>query len=104
MAVKVKLTKLSLIRRYRKSVLEVSEAEAARMIGSGLAVAVTSFDGPPVNKLVASPGIKKEVAEIKEADTAENPTGKAEEPPKPPQKNKKKKSKKSRKKVKVNIQ
>ena len=67
--IKIKLLKRSLVRRYGSAILTVSEADAARMIKEGNAIALdTGFDKPPIDKMMSAPIAKKEVP------SPENPT------------------------------
>lgn len=60
--IKIRLLNRHLIRRYGRATLVVNELEAARLIKQGHAEAIeTGFDSPPMNKMISSPSMKKEV-------------------------------------------
>ena len=93
--VKVKLANRALIRRYGSTIIQVDAPEAARMIKRGDAVAIASdFDGPPMNKMVGRPIVKKGAGK-----PTENPTEEEEQKEKKVEKKKVARPRKTAKKV-----
>ena len=64
---KIKFTERNLIRRFGVDPIEVSDSQAMRYMEAGQAVALTSFDSPPLDKAMkeeVTPSSKKAEGQV----------------------------------------